>query len=51
MFLTVHAAGKILVRKTHCHEFIGEKIIIPWGHNNETFDKTFTINRLMEAGR
>ena len=37
LFLTVHAAG--------------EKIIIPWGHNNKIFDKTFTINRLMEVGR
>ena len=51
LFLTVHAAGKILVLQTHCDEFTGEKIIIPWGHNNETFDKTLTINRLMEAGR
>ena len=29
----------------------GEKIIIPWGHNNNVFDKTGKIVEVLEYGR
>ena len=31
--------------------FLGEKLIIPWGHTNEVFDETKNVERILKFGR
>ena len=37
-----------------CHTFkmlLGEYLIMPWGHNNEIYDKTYQMEKILEEGR